>query len=87
MENRTIEVIMREIPLGLAMSICHERSDANWFEQELKSYPKGKTIDVYYDPGNPSDSVQFGGFLANDIVVVVMVIMLIEFNLGILCPY
>ena len=42
------------------------------------SYPKGKTIDVYYDPENPSDSVlNKGVFWPMYIVIIVMVNILI----------
>ena len=61
--------------VGFGTMSHNERSDA---QEELKSYPKGKTIDVYYDPENPSDSVlNKGVFWPMYIVVVVMVIMLI----------
>ena len=61
--------------VGFGTMSHNERSDA---QEELKSYPKGKTIEVYYDPENPSDSVlKKGVFWPMYIVVVVMVIMLI----------
>jgi hypothetical protein len=61
--------------VGFGTMSHNERSDA---QEELKSYPKGKTIDVYYDPENPSDSVlNKGVFWPMYIVIVVMVIMLI----------
>ena len=61
--------------VGFGTMSHNERSDAL---EELKSYPKGKTIDVYYDPENPSDSVlNKGVFWPMYIVIVVMVIILI----------
>ena len=61
--------------IGFGRMSHNERSDA---QEELKSYPKGKTIDVYYDPENPSDSVlNKGVFWPMYIVIAVMVIMLI----------
>ena len=61
--------------VGFGTMSHNERSDA---QEELKSYPQGKTIDVYYDPENPSDSVlKKGVFWPMYIVIVVMVIMLI----------
>ncbi len=61
--------------VGFGTMSHNERSDA---QEELKSYPKGKTIDVYYDPENPSDSVlNKGVFWPMYIVIVVMVIILI----------
>ena len=61
--------------VGFGTMSHNERSVA---QEELKSYPKGKTIDVYYDPENPSDSVlNKGVFWPMYIVIVVMVIMLI----------
>ena len=61
--------------VGFGTMSHNERSDA---QDELKSFPKGKTIDVYYDPENPSDSVlNKGVFWPMYIVVVVMVIILI----------
>ena len=61
--------------VGFGTMSHNERSDA---QEELKSYPKGKTIDVYYDPEKPSDSVlNKGVFWPMYIVIVVMVIILI----------
>jgi hypothetical protein len=61
--------------VGFGTMSHNERSDA---QDELKSYPKGKTIDVYYDPENPSDSVlNKGVFWPMYIMIVVMVIILI----------
>ena len=61
--------------VGFGTMSHNERSDA---QEELNSYPKGKTIDVYYDPENPSDSVlNKGVFWQMYIVIVVMVIILI----------
>jgi hypothetical protein len=61
--------------VGFGTMSHNERSDA---QEELKSYPQGKSIDVYYDPENPSDSVlKKGVFWPMYIVIVVMVIMLI----------
>ena len=61
--------------VGFGTMSHNERSDA---QEELKSYPKGKTIDVYYDPEIPSDSVlNKGVFWPMYIVIVVMVIILI----------
>ena len=61
--------------VGFGTMSHNERSDA---QEELKSYPKGKTIDVYYDPENPSDSVlKKGVFWPMYIVIAVSVIMLI----------
>ena len=61
--------------VGFGTMSHNERSDA---QEELKFYPKGKTIDVYYDPENPSDSVlNKGVFWPMYIVIVVMVIILI----------
>ena len=61
--------------VGFGTMSHNEISDA---QKELKSYPIGKTIDVYYDPENPSDSVlNKGVFWPMYIVIVVMVIMLI----------
>jgi hypothetical protein len=61
--------------VGFGTMSHNERTDA---QEELKSYPQGKSIDVYYDPENPSDSVlKKGVFWPMYIVIVVMVIMLI----------
>ena len=61
--------------VGFGTMSHNERSDA---QEELKSYPKGKTIDVYYDPENPSDSVlNKGVFWPMYIVIFLMVIILI----------
>ena len=61
--------------VGFGTMSHNERSDA---QDELKSYPKGKTIDVYYDPEDPSDSVlNKGVFWPMYIMIVVMVIILI----------
>ena len=61
--------------VGFGIISHNERSDA---QEELKSYPKGKTIDVYYDPENPSDSVlKKGVFWPMYIVIAVMVIILL----------
>jgi hypothetical protein len=61
--------------VGFGTMSHNERSDA---QEELKSYPKGKTIDVYYDPENPSDSVlKKGVFWPMYIVIAVMVIILL----------
>lgn len=61
--------------VGFGTMSHNEKSDA---QEELKSYPKGKTIDVYYDPENPSDSVlKKGVFWPMYIVIAVSVITLI----------
>ena len=61
--------------IGFGTMSHNEKSDA---QEELKSYPKGKKIDVYYDPENPSDSVlKKGVFWPMYIVIAVSVIMLI----------
>jgi hypothetical protein len=61
--------------IGFGTMSHNEKSDA---QEELKSYPKGKTIVVYYDPENPSDSVlKEGVFWPMYIVIVVMVIIFI----------
>jgi len=61
--------------VGFGTMSHNERSDA---QEELKSYPKGKTIDVYYDPEHPSDSVlKKGVFWPMYIVIAIMVIILI----------
>lgn len=61
--------------IGFGTMSHNEKSDA---QEELKSYPKGKTIDVYYDPENPSDSVlKKGVFWPMYIMITIMVIMLI----------
>ena len=61
--------------IGFGTMSHNEKSDA---QEELKSYPKGKTIVVYYDPENPSDSVlKKGVFWPMYIVIAVMVIVLI----------
>ena len=61
--------------VGFGTISHNERSDA---QEELKSYPKGKKIDVYYDPENPSDSVlKKGVFWPMYIVIAVSVITLI----------
>ena len=61
--------------IGFGIMSHNEKSDA---QEELKSYPNGKTIDVYYDPENPSDSVlKKGVFWPMYIVIVIMVIILI----------
>ena len=61
--------------VGFGTMSHNERSDA---QEELKSYPKGKTIDVYYDPENPSDSVlKKGVFWPMYIMISIMIIILI----------
>ena len=61
--------------IGFGTMSHNEKSDA---QEELKSYPNGKKIDVYYDPENPSDSVlKKGVFWPMYIVIAVSVIMLI----------
>ena len=61
--------------IGFGTMSHNEKSDA---QEELKSYPKGKTIVVYYDPENPGDSVlKKGVFWPMYIVIAVMVIVLI----------
>ena len=61
--------------IGFGTMSHNEKSDA---QEELKSYPKGKKIDVYYDPENPSDSVlKKGVFWPMYIVIAVSVITLI----------
>ena len=61
--------------IGFGTMSHNEKSDA---QEELKSYLKGKKIDVYYDPENPSDSVlKKGVFWPMYIVIAVSVIMLI----------
>ena len=61
--------------VGFGTMSHNERSDA---QEELKSYPKGKTIEVYYDPENPSDSVlKKGVFWPMYIMISIMIIILI----------
>jgi hypothetical protein len=61
--------------VGFGTISHNERSDA---QEELKSYPKGKTIEVYYDPENPSDSVlKKGVFWPMYIMISIMIIILI----------
>ena len=61
--------------VGFGTVSHNERSDA---QEELKSYPKGKSIDVYYDPENPSDSVlKKGVFWPMYIVIAIMLVILI----------
>jgi hypothetical protein len=61
--------------VGFGTMSHNERSDA---QEELKFYPKGKTIEVYYDPENPSDSVlKKGVFWPMYIMISIMIIILI----------
>ncbi len=61
--------------IGFGTMSHNEKADA---KEELKSYPEGKTTDVYYDPENPSDSVlKKGVFWPMYIVIVVSGIILI----------
>jgi len=61
--------------VGFGTMSHNERSDA---QEELKSYPQGKTIDVYYNPENPSDSVlKKGVFWPMYIVIAIMLVILI----------
>ena len=61
--------------VGFGTMSHNERSDA---QEELKSYPKGKTIEVYYDPENPSDSViKKGVFWPMYIMISINIIILI----------
>ena len=61
--------------VGFGTMSHNERTDA---QEELKSYPQGKSIDVYYDPENPSDSVlKKGVFWPMYILIAIMLVILV----------